>query len=231
MSVHRIKLWDLPTRLFHWLLVGLVVAAFVSGLIGGNAIVWHGRFGVAIAGLLAFRLVWGFIGSSSARFAHFMPTPARIRDYLQGRWSGLGHNPLGALSVFGLLAVLLFQVGSGLVSNDDIAFSGPLRDWVSEELSQQLTSLHRQSIWLVGGLVALHVAAILFYAHVKKDNLVKPMISGYKELDAPPAEEIRPARPWALIVALALAAAVTWLAAGGLVAEPPPPPPASTPAW
>jgi hypothetical protein len=110
MNRQRIRLWDLPTRLFHWLLVILVLASFISGKIGGNAMDWHGKFGLAILGLLTFRLVWGIVGSTYARFASFFPTPASVLAYLRGQWRGVGHNPLGALSVFGLLVLLAFQV-------------------------------------------------------------------------------------------------------------------------
>ena len=103
MNARRISVWDLPTRLFHWLLVLLITAAVISGKVGGGAIEWHGRIGIAILGLLAFRIIWGVIGSTHARFASFFPTPSSVRAYLQGRWQGVGHNPLGAFSVFGLL--------------------------------------------------------------------------------------------------------------------------------
>ena len=109
MSTRTIRIWDLPTRLFHWLLLLLVVASFVTGWVGGNLIEWHARAGIAITGLLAFRLVWGFVGSTYARFAHFVPGPGRLLTYVRGQWRGLGHNPLGALSVLALLAILIFQ--------------------------------------------------------------------------------------------------------------------------
>ncbi len=121
MNRQRIRLWDLPTRLFHWLLVILVLTSFISGKIGGNAMDWHGKFGLAILGLLTFRLVWGIVGSTYARFASFFPTPASVLAYLRGQWRGVGHNPLGALSVFSLLGLLAFQVASGLFGNDDRA--------------------------------------------------------------------------------------------------------------
>lgn len=231
MNKKLIRVWDLPTRLFHWLLLTLVVAAFVTGLIGGNLIVWHGWLGVAICGLLAFRLAWGLVGSTYARFAHFVPGPGRIRAYLSGQWRGVGHNPLGALSVLALLAVLIFQVVSGLVSNDDISFTGPLAALVSDEVSARLTGLHRQNMWIIVGLVALHLAAILFYVHAKKDNLVKPMITGVKEVAHADAEPARGGGVLAFVLALAVAAGVVWVATGGLLPPPPPAPVESAPAW
>ena len=231
MSKQVVRVWDLPTRIFHWALVVLTAGVFASGLIGGNLIVWHGRLGVAIAGLLAFRLVWGVLGSTYARFTHFVPGPGRIRAYLRGQWKEPGHNPLGALSVLGLLGVMIFQVVSGLVANDDIAFEGPLYAIVSKSTSDWMSSLHRQNIWIIGGLIALHVLAILYYAHVKKDNLVKPMITGVKEFPEPAPRPAQGGGLVSFVVALAIAAATVWVATGGLISPPPPPPPQSTPAW
>lgn len=231
MSKQVVRVWDLPTRVFHWALVVLTAGVFASGLIGGNLIVWHGRLGVAIAGLLAFRLVWGVLGSTYARFTHFVPGPGRIRAYLRGQWREPGHNPLGALSVLGLLGVMIFQVVSGLVANDDIAFEGPLYAIVSKSTSDWMSSLHRQNIWIIGGLIALHVLAILYYAHVKKDNLVKPMITGVKEFPEPAPRPAQGGGLVSFVVALAVAAATVWVATGGLVSPPPPPPPQSAPAW
>ncbi|TVT52116.1 MAG: cytochrome B [Azoarcus sp. PHD] len=231
MSKQVVRVWDLPTRIFHWALVVLTAGVFATGLIGGNLIVWHGRLGVAIAGLLAFRLVWGVLGSTYARFTHFVPGPGRIRAYLRGQWKEPGHNPLGALSVLGLLGVMIFQVVSGLVANDDIAFEGPLYAIVSKSTSDWMSSLHRQNIWIIGGLIALHVLAILYYAHVKKDNLVKPMITGVKEFPEPAPRPAQGGGLVSFVVALAIAAATVWVATGGLISPPPPPPPQSTPAW
>ncbi len=224
MSKRTIRIWDLPTRLFHWLLLLLVVAAFVTGWLGGNLIEWHGRAGIAITGLLAFRLVWGFVGSTYARFAHFVPGPGRLLAYLRGQWQGLGHNPFGALSVLALLSILIFQAVSGLVSNDDIAFEGPLYALVSKSTSDSLSSLHRQNFWIIIALVSVHVLAILFYARVKKDNLVKPMITGVKEVEDPALQSARGGGLVAFIVALALTAGVLYVATGSFI-EPPPPPP------
>jgi cytochrome b len=227
--VARVWIWDLPTRLFHWLLAVLVVAALLTGWLGGNLMVWHGRIGLAIVGLLAFRVVWGFVGSTHARFADFFPTPGRLLAYWRGTWSGLGHNPLGALSVFALLSLIAWQAGSGLLSNDDIAFDGPLRDLVDKSTSDWLTSLHRLGLWWIIGLVGLHVAAIGFYRLFRNKDLFWPMVRGWKE-----GRETRPLRGgrWpALVFAVALAGLAVWGAAGGFVPEPPPPPPQAYPAW
>ena len=229
MSPQKFRLWDLPTRLFHWLLVLSIATALISGQLGGNLIDWHGRIGVFIVGLLAFRLTWGLCGSTYARFAQFFPTPAKIKAYLRGEWQGEGHNPLGALSVFGLLGLLTVQVLTGLFANDDIAFSGPLFDLVSKDWSNRLSGIHHQLSNLVYLLIALHIGAIAFYGHVKKQKLIKPMITGLKEGAGEPA---RGGGIGMLLIALFVAFAAAYGASGAWLPEPPPPPPAAeTPNW
>ncbi len=228
MDRRSVRVWDLPIRIFHWTLVVLVTFSYVSGMQGGGLIKWHGWSGLAITGLLVFRIVWGLLGSTHARFANFMPTPGRILAYLGGTWRGLGHNPLGALSVFALLGVLIYQAATGLFANDDIAFEGPLYALISKSTSDWLSGLHRQMFWWIIALVALHISAVLFYLLMKKDNLVRPMLTGVKEVDDPQAKSAEGGGLLAFVVAVAIAAAVTWLAAGGLISPPPPPP---VPAW
>ncbi|MEE4465410.1 cytochrome b/b6 domain-containing protein, partial [Azotobacter chroococcum] len=121
-----IKVWDAPLRLFHWSLALAVGAAMLSGWLGGNLMVWHGRLGLLILGLLAFRLLWGLLGSTYARWSRILAAPLRLGDYLRGRWRQAGHNPLGALSVLALLGLAAFQVLTGLTASDDIAFQGQL---------------------------------------------------------------------------------------------------------
>jgi cytochrome b len=179
-SMGRIAVWDLPTRVFHWSLVLAVTVAIVTGLIGGDWMRVHGNAGIAIVGLLGFRLVWGIAGAAHARFAGFAPTPARLRAYLGGRWQGHGHNPLGALSVFALLSLLAVQTGTGLVGNDEIAFQGPLAQLVDETRSLQLTGLHQQLAYVLMGFIGLHVLAIVAYLIVRKTDLVRPMVTGWK---------------------------------------------------
>lgn len=228
MQQNRFLLWDLPTRLFHWLLVLAVVAALVSGQLGGSLIEWHGRLGLLIVGLLAFRIVWGLLGSTYARFAHFVPTPGKIRTYLAGQWQGEGHNPLGALSVLGLLGLLTLQVVTGLVANDDIAFRGPLFDLVGNDWSNRLTGLHQLLSNGLIGLVLLHVAAIAFYGHIKKQKLVKPMLTGWQEGEG---ESARGGGWLAVVAALSIAAGAVYGASGAWLPEPPPVSPAETPDW
>jgi cytochrome b len=245
----RIRLWDLPLRIFHWSLALLVLAAFVTAKVGGPWMEWHGRAGIAIVGLLAFRLVWGLIGSTHARFLSFAPTPSRLLAYVRGRWQGVGHNPLGALSVFAVLGLLAVQTGIGLFANDDIDFNGPLSGLIEKERSDSLTGLHHQLSNVVLVLVGLHIAAVLFYVLFKKNNLIKPMLTGWKEIKA--AQAVRHAQGGvvALVVALAAAFGAMVVASGKPFQEAAPPvpsapaavdtsapaealpPPPSTPAW
>lgn len=230
MKRKQIRLWDLPTRLFHWLLALSVIGAIVSGQTGGNLMEWHGRTGLAIIGLITFRLAWGILGTTYARFGHFFPTAAKVKAYLKGEWKGHGHNPLGALSVFGLLGLLAVQAVSGLFANDDIAFVGPLFELVDKNLSNRLTGLHHLAANLLFALVGLHLVAIAYYVHVKKDNLLKPMLTGWKETEH--GEHARGGGLLALLFSLALACAAVYGASGLWLPEPPAPAPAAeTPSW
>jgi cytochrome b len=229
MHTRHIRVWDLPTRLCHWLLVALVLAAFVTGQLGGGLLQWHGRFGLAMLGLLSFRVVWGFLGSTYARFPHFFPWPGRVLAYLRGQWHGVGHNPLGALSVLALLGLLALQTVTGLFASDDIAFQGPLQALVSADTSAWLTRIHRLNINLLIALMSLHVTAILFYTLVKKDNLVKPMFTGLKEVEESQAQPAQGGGFLPFLIALSLALAVVAIASGIFIPLPPPLPPA--PAW
>ncbi len=224
MKTQSVRVWDLPLRLFHWLLLICVAGALISVQL--KAMDWHGWFGLAVLGLLVFRLVWGVIGSTHARFWSFAPGPTSLVDYLRGRWHGLGHNPLGALSVFAILGVLAFQAGTGLFADDVIAYTGPLRRAVSGDTASQLTSWHMRMEWVIYGLIALHVAAIAFHELIKRERLIKPMITGRKTIeDGADSEEARGGGWIAFIIAVAIAATTVWIANGALLSPPPPPPP------
>lgn len=215
-----IHIWDLPLRLFHWLLVVAIAAAYVTAKIGGPLIDWHGRIGIFILGLLVFRIIWGFIGSTHARFQTFFPTPRRIVAYVKGRWHGIGHNPLGALSVFALLAAVGAQVGTGLFANDDIAYTGPLASLVDSDASLRLTAWHNTAFDVLTAFLVLHLAAIVFYRLVKKNNLVAPMLTGKKQVSRALAASIPQhpatgARALSLILSLIVSSTVVWGVAGG----------------
>jgi len=189
--------WDLFLRIFHWTLASLMVASVTTGLLGGNLMKWHMWSGYGILGLLAFRLAWGFVGGPTARFAAFLRGPgavwAHLQDLLRRRPSfHLGHNPLGGWMVVLMLLAVLFQAATGLFSNDDIATEGPLYQYISKELSDRLTGLHKLNVKLLYGLVGLHVAAIAFYFFARGENLVGPMIHGRKSLPPEPEPEKDP---------------------------------------
>jgi len=208
-GVRRILLWDLPLRVFHWSLVAAVSAAVVTGELGGAWMVWHGRAGLLIVGLLVFRVVWGVVGSATSRFTHFAPSPASVLAYLRGRWRGVGHNPLGALAVFALLGLLSLQAATGLFGNDDIAFAGPLNHLVDDTLGARLTGWHRLLADGLFALMAMHLLAIAFHVVVKRHRLVRPMVSGVLEVDArtPLPRPVHGDGRFGLLVAVALAAA------------------------
>lgn len=214
-----VRVWDLPTRLFHWLLAACVVGSVVSAKVGGNAMVWHFRLGYVVLTLLAFRLLWGVVGGRWSRFVSFIYSPNTLRRYLKGEhqaqafWD-VGHNPLGALSVFGLLVILLAQVATGLVADDEIASTGPLVRFVSGRVTSLATNWHTTyGQWIILALIGLHVLAIAAYYFKKKQNLVAPMLHGDKVLSAevPDARDAWSNRLLALLLVGLCAAAVAWL--------------------
>jgi cytochrome b len=185
-----IRIWDLPIRLFHWFLVIGIVLSFVTVKIGGNAMELHGRVGYCVLTLIIFRICWGLIGSYHARFIHFVPSPRGLLSFLFGKSkAGLGHNPLGALSVIALISAVGLQAVTGLFANDDIAFEGPFSKYVSSETVQLLTSIHYFNEKVLIALIVLHLGAIFYHQKYKGDNLIKPMLLGDKEID--PSEEVK----------------------------------------
>ena len=215
-SSRPVRIWDLPTRLFHWALLVCVIGSLVTVKLGGDAIAWHFRFGYAILALLIFRILWGLLGPRYARFGSFPPNPMAALRYLRSEAApSAGHNPLGAFSVYGLLAVLLVQVGTGLFANDSIMWDGPLKGWVSSATSDWLTTVHRINRYLLLALIGLHLLAIAFYSVVRKESLIKPMIAGDRDyLTAqapPPARDDLKLRALAFGLFAAAASAVAWL--------------------
>lgn len=218
-----VRVWDLPTRVFHWSLVACVVGLVITGNVGGGAMPWHFRLGYAVLALLLFRGVWGFVGGHWSRFAQFVRGPGTVLRYLRGQVSpgeflDVGHNPLGALSVLALLGTLALQVACGLVADDEIANVGPLNRFVSGELASWATSWHKgpgKALLIV--LVLLHVSAIVFYRVRKGHNLTRPMLTGDKTLplSTPAASDDARTRGIALAVLAAAAAAVAWVVSRG----------------
>ena len=210
----RVKqpVWDLPVRLFHWLLAALILFSWWT--VKNHHTDWHIWSGCGILTLLIFRLLWGFLGSSTARWKSFVRGPRAVRDYVRGKWTGIGHTPLGALSVLTLLGAVAIQVGLGLFSEDDDGlYFGPLSRLVSTDTSDLIRDLHETWFNVVVGLILLHVAAILFY-HFRGRDLTKPMITGKAVLD-PEAQPMKAGKWWVALICLVIGIGITrWIIAG-----------------
>ncbi len=217
--------WDWPTRLFHWALVLTIGGAYVTAELVDDWMQYHIWLGYTTLTLLLFRLSWGFVGTRHARFSKFVRGPSAVRRYLRALRSGtgqqsVGHNPLGALSVLAMLLALVVQVGLGFFSSDDFFYAGPYNGLLSEPISDAVTELHETNFGVVVVLVAIHVAAVLWYRVRKKQDLIGPMITGRKPADVvPPDAAIDGSAPWRAALVLALAALAVWV----LVAAAPPP--------
>ncbi len=173
--------WDLPVRVSHWLIVVGVATSWATHYAGVEWFAWHRRSGYTVLVLVVFRVLWGFLGTRHARFASFLRHPRVILDYLRGRDSGgAGHNPLGALAVVAMLIVLLLQAGTGLFANDEIMNVGPFYGWVDQELSNRITSLHRLNSDILLVLICLHLAAVAWYVAVRRQPLIRAMVTGRK---------------------------------------------------
>jgi len=212
--VSRIRIWDLPTRAFHWAIVLLMPALWWTA--EEHELEWHYLLGEVTLGLILFRLIWGLIGSSTARFAGFVKGPGAILAYLRGRHpEEVGHNPLGALSVLALLLLIATIVGLGLFATDeDGLHPGPLAHLVTFDSAMILAERHEQMFNILLGFIGLHVAAILFYLFVRRDNLVGPMVTGAREARAGEAP-MAAAPAWRFVIAAAIAAGLTFWIAGG----------------
>ena len=218
-SMTPIRVWDLPTRVFHWALVVIVIALVITGNVGGNAMVGHVKLGLAAGALLLFRLVWGLVGGRWSRFTSFVRSPATIVRYLKGELRegehlDVGHNPLGALSVLALLGLLCLQVATGLVADDEIATTGPLNRFVSSAVARIASGWHTEvgkALLIV--LVLLHVGAIVYYKRRKQIDLITPMVRGDKALPAgtPASADTLATRGLALAVLAAFAAGAVWI--------------------
>lgn len=219
-TASKTRVWDLPTRLFHWALVVCVVGALVTVKLGGNWMQWHMNFGIATLALLVFRIIWGLVGPRYARFSSFLPSVRAAWGYLcnasLNTQHHAGHNPLGAWSVYALLGMLLLQASTGLFATDDIMYQGPLSVLVSNDLVAQLTSVHKLGELVIFSLLGLHLIAIAFYT-IKGHGLVGPMIHGdanSNNLTAGtlPAQDDWRVRVGALVLAVLLACIAWWLA-------------------
>lgn len=203
----KIRVWDLPTRLFHWALVLCVSGLFTTAWFGSSDLLWHFRFGYATLSLLLFRLVWGLVGGHWSRFGSFLFAPATLKRYLRGEVQPelyLGHSPTAALSVFAMLGILLLQIATGLFSDDEVSAQGPLTAWVPNAWVEGLTFYHADiGQYLVLALVGLHVAAVAYYLLFKKQNLVRSMFTGDKSALPSPVVNSRD-DSWKRLLALAI---------------------------
>lgn len=211
----HIYVWDLPTRLFHWAVVSLVVTSWITADQGYMRV--HLWSGLTVTALLLFRVIWGLIGSTTARFSDFVRSPRCVWRYLRGRPDAArqrhaGHNPAGGWMVIAMLSILFLQVGTGLFSNDGIRFNGPFALHVSSDTSDHLTSLHGALFNVLLALTYMHVVAVFYYLLVKGDNLIGPMLTGQKlRQRVPPGTELRFVRSLFALALFTLLVAATWL--------------------
>ncbi|MFC3095971.1 cytochrome B [Alteromonas sediminis] len=178
-------IWDIPVRICHWAIVLLVIAQWVTAELLDDAIQWHAWFGYGLLGVVVFRLLWGFIGSRYARFGQFLASPKTVLHYLVATFKGeaptyTGHNPLGGWMALFLLLVLLVQSITGLFMTDEIFFSAPYFSAVSSDVQSLMNTLHHQAFTVIQIAVLLHVIAALIYVFVKKQPIIKAMVTGKK---------------------------------------------------
>ena len=206
------KVWDAPTRLFHWAIVLLVVGSYVTNALDWMG--WHMLLGYVTLTLLLFRLAWGFIGSDTSRFSNFLTNPVaalrHLADFARREPdTEIGHNAAGGWMVLVMLLDLFVQAGTGLFSNDDVSVNGPLRHLVSKRTSDALSAIHAANFYVLLGLITLHILAIAAYATVKHQDLVRPMVTGKKRMPAA-MRQPRLASPALAAVVLAFSAVLVW---------------------
>lgn len=211
MPTLRVRVWDGVTRATHWSLVGLF--AFSWWTAEQHEMEYHRYSGYLLLGVLMLRIFWGIAGSTTARFAYFVKGPEAVWHYMRaGRREGeVGHNPLGALSVLAMLALLVAQVGLGLFSVDiDGLESGPLSDWVDFDTGRLCAKLHHRVFSVLQLIIVIHLLAVAYHVFIKRDGLIRPMITGWKSVAATPREALRFAPPWRAVLGVALAATAVW---------------------
>jgi cytochrome b len=214
--VQRVRVWDLPVRLFHWTLVALVITLFVTIEVMDD-IDQHALVGYTLLALVLFRILWGFFGNTRARFSDFVQSPSKVIRYARGFMRGhrefhAGHNPLGGWMVVLLLLTLLVQAGIGLFANDDILFEGPLAHLVSKDTSDALTALHEDVFHALLVMVGLHITAVVLHKLINGENLVVTMFTGKKDVPVgEPVEDAKGGSPLLAAVLLALCAGAVYL--------------------
>jgi cytochrome b len=209
-----VRIWDRPVIVVHWAMALLLALAWWA--VETGHMVWHYRFGFALLGLLVFRLIWGFAGSSTARFATFVRSPRRVIEYLRGGKRYIhGHNPLGALSIVALLAVLALQIGLGLFAESGNGLkAGPFADLIAPGAAHAAGKLHQANFYLLVGLIGLHIAAVLFYLLVRRNNLIAPMLTGRRRAPAGTRPVTTAPRARVFLAAAIAAGVALWLISG-----------------
>jgi cytochrome b len=212
--MRRIKVWDLPVRLFHWAIVVLIFLAWATQ--EWNRMDWHVWIGYTILTLLLFRIVWGLIGSDTARFAQFLRSPLAALAHLshitrREADQEIGHNAAGGWMVLVMLLLIAVQACTGLFANDDGSTEGPLMHFVSKDRSDWLSHIHSLNFTLIEIVIALHIVAVLAYAVLKRQNLVRPMITGTKQLRGDVAAPRLVSPVWALLTLAIAAGVVAWV--------------------
>ena len=213
MTQESMRVWDLPTRLFHWALVALIALQYASGEFGWLPMQWHYWLGYATLALIVFRVLWGFLGSETSRFGAFVRTPCAVFRYMRDAWRGTavrrpGHNPLGGWSVLLMLGLVALQAISGLFSSDDIMEEGPLVAQASAATVEWMTRIHVYNRYALVLLIALHVGAVLLHRLIARDNLVAPMLHGRARFAQ--ARALRFVSSWRALALLALSAFAVW---------------------
>ena len=208
--------WDLPVRIFHWVLVLLIVSQIVTATIGGNAMEYHALGGFTILTLVLFRMMWGFAGGTHARFSDFLRGPAAVARYTHVLIKGTaeshrGHNPLGGWSVVLMLVSLLLQAVTGLFANDDVMMEGPLAKHVSGDASSLFTAIHDINAGILLTLISLHILAVLFYLFRRKQNLIGPMFTGRKPIELMDERPPRTGNPWLAALLLTASSSLVYL--------------------
>ncbi|MGB0936091.1 MAG: cytochrome b/b6 domain-containing protein [Colwellia sp.] len=217
LKQNRLLVWDLPVRLFHWLLVIALVAAWYTSDGEKGLIEYHLQIGYFILGLILFRLVWGVIGTYHAKFSSFFPTKSRFIAYSKltkkdKSQTTIGHNPVGALMVFAMLLLFLAQAVSGLFMKDDVFTTGPYFDSVSSSVQKLMSQVHHNVFDIIVVFAVLHIAAIFYYFFGKKINLISAMITGYKYRKEEQDNKVKSSKlPLALFVILIVVIFLYWL--------------------
>lgn len=214
MASASIRVWDLPTRLFHWALVVLIALQYASGEFGWLSMRWHFLLGYATLALVAFRVLWGFAGSDTSRFRAFVRGPRTLARYVSGLVRGedlreLGHNPLGGWSVLLMLAAVALQAVTGLYATDDIIEEGPLVAHASSATVELMTRIHHLNRYVLLGLIVLHLVAVALHGILRGHNLVAPMLHGRARIEGAHAPRFVPA--WLALLLFALSAAAVWV--------------------